>query len=419
VQPDVLNGLKEGGNANESRRSRRSHGTLIVVEVALAMMLLTGAGLLVKSFIRLQQVDLGFQTEGIFGTRLELPPKKYGTPQQQIAFVEQVADRIAGLPSVNSAAFTTGMPVFGSLGGAFKIAGRPDEPQEQIRGILYAATTPDYFKTVGIPLIRGRTFSAHDTASAPRVAIISASVAEKYFPHQDPIGQRISRLTGRADAEIWLEIVGVVGDVKQWGPASNTIREQPGGIYEPFAQNPAVLNLLLAVRTSSSQSDLPGMLRSVIRSVDTDMPLTRMFRLSDGVSASIGRYRLSMFLLALFAGIALLLAVIGVYGVTAYAVTQRTHEIGVRMAIGAQRRHILRLVFSQAGKLVGMGVLIGVVGSVSGTRLLRAWLFEVSPQDPLTLVAVALALICATILACWLPARRAAKVDPMVALRAE
>jgi putative ABC transport system permease protein len=419
MQMDVLDGLKEGGQANEGRRSRRSHSTLIVVEVALALMLLTGAGLLIKSFIRLQQVELGFQTEGIYANRLELPAKKYGTPQRQVAFVEQVTERISGLPNVSSAAFTTGMPVFGSLGGAFKIAGHPEDPEEQMQGMLCAATTPEYFNTIGLPMIRGRSFAAYDVVNAPRVAIISASVAKRYFPNQDPIGQRICRLTPSAERAIWLEIVGVVGDVKQWGPASDTMREQPGNVYEPFAQNPTVLNLLLVVRTNSSQTDLPSVLRSVIQSVDTDMPLTRMFRLADGVNESIGRFRLSMSILALFAGIALLLAVIGVYGVTAYAVTQRTHEIGVRMAIGAQRRDILRLVFSQAGKLIGIGLFIGVAGSLIGTRLLRALLFEVSPQDPATLGAVAVVLIGATLLACWWPARRAAKVDPMVALRSE
>jgi putative ABC transport system permease protein len=419
MQTDVLNGMKDGGRGNAGRRSQRLRSTFIITEVALALMLLTGAGLLIKSFIHLQQVELGFQTEGIYGNRFELPPKKYGTSQQQVAFVDQVTERITGLSEVSSAAFTTGMPVFGSLGGAFKIAGRPDEPNAQMRGVLYAATTPDYFRTIGIPIIRGRAFSSHDTVNAPRVVIISASVAEKYFAGQDPIGQRISRVTRTEEREAWLEIVGVVGDVKQWGPASDTIREKPEGVYEPFAQNPTTLNLLLVVRTTASKTDLPNALRLVIQSVDTDMPLTRMFHLADGVNESISRYRLSMFILALFAGIAVLLAAIGVYGVMAYAVTQRTHEIGVRMAIGAQRGDILRLVFSQAGKLVGIGLVVGLAGSLAGSRLLRALLFEVSPQDPATFVAVALMLVGATFVACWLPARRAARVDPMVALRCE
>lgn len=419
MKVDVLDGLKEGGQANDRGRSQRMRSSFIITEVALALILLTGAGLLIKSFVHLQNVELGFETEGIYGNRFELPPKKYSTPQQQTAFVEHVLERISSLSTVSSAAFTTGMPVFGSLGGAFKIAGRPEEPNEQIRGVLYAAATPEYFKTLGIPVIRGRDFSSNDTASAPRVAIISARVAEKYFPDQDPIGQRISRLTRSKESETWLEIVGVVGDVKQWGPASDTIREKPEGVYEPFAQNPTVLNLLLVVRTRVGKTDLPIALRAVIQSVDTNMPLTRMFHLADGVNESISRYRLSMFILALFAGIAVLLAAIGVYGVMAYAVTQRTHEIGVRMAIGAQRGDILRLIFSQAGKLVGIGLVIGLAGSLAGSRLLRALLFEVSPQDPVTLVVVAVVLVSVAVAACWIPARRAARVDPMVALRCE
>ena len=246
--------------------------------------------------------------------------------------------------------------------------------------------------------------------------MISEVVAKRYFPNQDPIGQRI-KLTN--DPVAWREIVGVVSDVKQWGPASDRIRAAPGYIYEPFAQKPAVSNLLLVVQTTASGSDLPLALRPIVQSMDRDLPLSIMYRLADGVAASVSRYRLSMVIFAFFSGTALVLAAIGIYGVISYNVAQRTGEIGIRTALGAQRGDVMRLIFGSAARLIGPGFLLGLVGAIAVTRLLKSLLFEISSYDPLTFAAVAVLLSLVAFLACWLPARRATKVDPMVALRAE
>lgn len=413
---DLLEGIKDGGKSSAGRRSHRIRSTLIVAEMALALILLTGAGLLIHSFVRLQQVDLGFRTDGVFANRLELPSSNYSSGPQQNAFVDRLLERISSLPNISSAAFTSGMPIFGSLGAGFRIAGQIEEPNTNPAVASYAAITPEYFKTVGIPLLRGRRFSSRDVADAPRVVMISAGLAEKYFPQQDAIGQRICL---KNSTEIWREIVGVVGEVKQWGPASDTVRSAPGHIYEPFAQNPTLGNLLLVVHTRSSVADVASALRSSVRALDPNLPLTQMFRLTEGVKESIGRFRLSMAIFSGFAVVAVLLAAIGIYGVMAYTVSQRRHEIGVRRALGAQRADIFKLVFSHAGKRVGLGLLIGLAGAFACSHLLRSLLFEISAHDPTTLVVVVSLLTAVAFLACLLPARRATQSDPMVALRNE
>lgn len=407
--------ITKGGRLGEGRQGRRLRSSLVMAEIALALVLLTGAGLLGHSFIRLQQVPLGYRTDDIYGIRLELPRSKYGSAPQQAQFVQQLIEHLSPLPQVQSVAVTSGMPIFGSFGYGLTIAGRTNDPQKSIPTVRHAAITRTYFETLGIPLLRGRSFTDQDTGGAPRVAIISESVARVHFPDQDPIGQRISFAH---DPATWREIIGIVGDVKQWGPAFNFAQEA-GNAYEPFLQSPTSLNLLLAVRSASSASDLPVILRSTIRILDQDMPLTQVSRLTDGVAASIGKYRFSFLVFGIFSTLALLLAAIGIYGVIAYNTTQRTAEIGVRMALGAQRGDILRMIMKQTAKLVGLGVLIGLAGALAGSRLLQSLLFEVSPHDPVTLALVIVLLSAVALLACYLPARRATKVDPNVALRCE
>ncbi len=413
---DPIEGLRSARGSADGSRPRRVRGAFVVAEVALALMLLTGAGLLIHSFVRLQRVELGFEAEGIFANRLELSGKAYGEAEQRRAFAAAVSERLATLPSVKAAAFTSGMPIFGSLGTGVKAEGKAVDPNARPRGATYAAITPEYFEAMGISLRRGRNFSERDTAEASRVAILSAALAEKCFPGEDPIGQRVSLTNG---PEAWREVVGVVGEVKQWGPASDTIGPARGYVYEPFAQNPTPRNLMLVVRVSGEQTDLAAALRSIIRTIDPNMPLTRMFRLSDGVDYSIARFRFSTIICVIFGGLALLLAIMGIYGVVGYTVSQRTHEIGVRMALGAQRGNVVRLIVKQVGAWVAAGVVVGVAGSIGGARVLRTFLFEVEPHDPATLVFVMIVLTGVAVLACWLPARRAAKVDPMVALRCE
>jgi len=413
---DPIEGLRRAHGTAEGRQRWRVRGAFVVAEVALALMLLTGAGLLLHSFVRLQRVELGFEAEGIFANRLELSGKAYGEAEQRKAFATAVSERLATLPNVVTAAFTSGMPIFGSLGTGVKVERDAGDPNGRPQGAIYAAITPEYFSALGISLRRGRNFSERDTAEAPRVVILSAGLAEKCFPGEDPIGQRVS-LTNGPDA--WREVVGVVSDVKQWGPASSTVAPMRGYVYEPFAQNPTARNLMLVVRASGEATDLAAALRSIIRTIDPNMPLTRMFRLSDGVDYSIARFRFSTIVCVIFAGLALLLAIIGIYGVVGYTVNRRTHEIGVRMALGAQRASVVRLMVRQVGVWVAIGVAGGVAGSLGAGRVLRAFLFEVEPHDPATIGVVAIVLAGVAMLACWLPARRAARVDPMVALRCE
>lgn len=409
---NLADGVKTS-TASADRKSHRMRSALVVTEVALALLLVTGAGLLGRSFVQLQRVDLGFRPGGVFANRLELPAKKYGSAIQQSALIDQLVERMSRLASVDSVAFTSGMPIFGSFSTSFKTEQSDPADQQPFKTALHASITPDYFRTLGIPLIGGRTFSARDGSQALPVAIISDRVARLLFPHQNPIGQRIML---KSEPQVWREIIGVVGDVKQWGPTSST---SLGVVYEPFAQNPTMRNLLLAVHASATATDLPVALRSVLRQIDPDIPLASLWRLETGVAASIAKYRMSMLLFLIFAGIALLLTAIGVYGVLAYSVAQRTREIGVRLALGASRKNIFRLIVTHAGKHVGLGLLIGVGAALALSRLLRSLLFHVSPVDPLTFAAVVALLVVVAFLACWLPARRATKVDPMVALRCE
>lgn len=415
ADPSLIEGTKPRGCGGR-RRTWRLRAHLVAIEIILAMVLLCGAGLLLQSFNRLQQVDLGYRQEGIMANRLELPPRQYATPAQQLSLVGDLTERIRALPEVKAVAFTTGMPIFGAFGAAYRIEGRGEDPKDSVIGGLYAAITPDYFRVMGIALSQGRTFAEADSADAPRVIIISEALAKRHFPNGNAIGQQLAPYKGSDD---WRTVVGVVADVKQWGPASDTIRAAPGQIYEPFAQSPAARNLLLVVHTDGQAGDIPVALRSVIQAIDPNMPLTRLFNLADGVRYSAAKFRFSTLIGTLFAGLALLLAMVGVYGLVSHAVTERTQEFGVRLALGAQPRDILKLVLEQMGKPVGVAVLAGLGGALAGGKLLNAYLFRVEARDPGTLALVTITLLLVVFFACWLPARRATKVDPVVALRAE
>jgi putative ABC transport system permease protein len=404
----------EIGKTN-GRQTPRTHNGLLVVEMALALVLLSGAGLLINSWARLQRVNLGYQPEDVFANRLELPAKNYATAQQQTALVDRLLERSGGLPQVTSAAFTSGMPIFGGFGAAFKVAGRSTEPRNLIFG-GHSAITTDYFKTLGITLLRGRRFSAQDSAGAPRVAIISEAIAQRNFPNENPLGQKITPTNGEQD---WRTIVGVVADVKQWGPASDTIQAHAGQIYEPYAQVPTARNLLLVVKMRGSGGNPVTELRTIIQDVDPNLPLTRLFQLSEGLRYSVSKYRFSTTVGAVFAGLALTLAMIGIYGVISYGISERTREIGVRRALGAQTADILRLIYAEACLPVGIALILGLAGALAGTRLLKSFLFEVGALDPATLSLVVFLMTLVAAFACWLPARRATKIDPATALRSE
>jgi len=405
--------LKDAGRgSSEGRHRQRVRGALVVAEVAIALVLLVGAGLLIRSFARLQNVNPGFQPRDAWTVSLELPEKKYGTGAQQAAFAQQAAEALAAIPGVQSVGASHVVPFTGNdYVLSFTIAGRPPVDPADEPNANYYAITPDYFKAMGIPLLRGRLFNAHDSAGAPRVAIINESLAKKFFPNENPLGQRINITNG---PEAFREIVGVVGDVKHYGLDTDT----PLQTYEPFAQQP--LNFLtFVVRTSGPIPGLPAAIRTAIYSVDKDQPIASVRPLTQLIAESVARQRFAMFLFAVFSGVALLLAAIGIYGVMAYSVTQRTGEIGIRMALGAQQADVLRLIFVQGGRLVALGLGAGLVGALLLTRFISSMLFGVSARDPFTFVAIAALLAAIAGLACFIPARRATKVDPLTALRAE
>jgi putative ABC transport system permease protein len=399
--------LKASGRGTPSGGRLRS--TLVVAETAIALVLLVGAGLLIRSFVRLQEVDPGFRAQGALAVSLPLSQEKYRTDRERAAFAQAVEDGLAGLPGVQSVGSAQVVPFSGpGVIYGFRIEG-DTEPRD---GGLpeYHAVTPDYFRTLGIPLRRGRAFQASDTAGAARVALISESTARSYFPGEDPIGRRIA--FNLREPGVWREIVGVVADVKNGvlnaGPTLQT--------YEPYAQSPGDA-LTVVVRAAPAVD--PAAIRAAIRAVDGNQPIASLRPLTEWVAQSIARQRFAMWLFAVFSVVALLLASVGIYGVMAYAVARRTSEIGIRMALGAHAGDVLRLVFAQGGRLILLGVAAGVVASLLLTRFVQSMLFGVSAHDPLTFAAIIAGLSLVATLACWLPARRAAAVDPMTALRSE
>lgn len=407
--------LKEGGRTGSSGR----HGVrsaLVVLETTLALVLLVGSGLLLKSFVRLQTVDPGFQYKNVLTADVSLPRSKYSTPAQQMQFFGQVLERIQAVKGVKEVAAASGDPIEGSnLSFAFAtkelISLSPaDQPSAG-----YYVVSPSYFHTLGIPLLAGRYFTREDSASSPRVAIISKSVAERFFHGKNPIGQSLFIGVGAPTKEpLWREIVGVVGDVKDDGLGEAGTM----ATYEPYTQQ-AWSEMNLFVRSDVDPSRLAGMLRSQVISVDKDQPVAEIATGEQIMSEAVARPQLRTLLLGLFAGLALVLASLGIYGVMSNTVAQRTHEIGVRIALGAGRRTVLRLVLGNGMLLTLLGIAFGTAGAFALTRLMRGFLFHVTPTDPATFAEVALFLFLVALLASYIPARRATQVDPVVALRYE
>lgn len=416
-RPDLNESLKEGGRGGtEGRRNNLVRASLVVVEVAVALVLLIGAGLLIRSFVRLQQVSPGFNPSNVLTMQLSLPRSKYGEKPQLAAFFQQVVERVQNLPGVSSAAVGNNIPM-GNQGwnSSFAIEGlqvAPGEPSPH--GDPHMITT-DYFKTMGIPLFRGRYFTDADSKDSLPVAIIDETLAEQYWPDEDPIGRRLAAFFDGPRGQLnWRQIVGVVGHVKQYGLDGKTKVQY----YFPQSQSPQRDTYLL-VRTAGEQPNMISAIRGAIDSVDRDQPIYRVMKMEDIVANSALQRRVSMFLLGIFAAVALVLAAVGIYGVMAYSVTQRTHEIGIRMALGAQQRNVLGLVVRHGMVMTFIGVGLGLGGAFAVTRVMASLLFGVSAHDPLTFVGIPLLLGAVALLACFVPARRATKVDPMIALRYE
>jgi putative ABC transport system permease protein len=413
---NTANALKDAGTrATTGRRHLWLRSSLVVAEIALALMLLATSALLIKSFSRLQDVNPGFVRENVLTARLALPRVRYSTPEKQVAFHDAVLERIRALPGVASAGFTSTLPFSGSNSqGSYQIENYtppPDQPQPH--GMMRYVSA-DYFKTIGIPLLRGRLFTPQDHAQSERVVIIDRFLADRYWPNPDPIGKRIYRGTANPTTAYWT-IVGIVPPVKNSSLETPVTKET---IYFPFAQRPQD-QLTLVVKTAAAPQTLATPLRNAILEVDPEQPVFDVKTMETRLDEALQSRRSPMILLGLFAGIALLLAALGVYGVLAFAVGQRTSEIGIRLALGATRGNILRLILRQGAGLVVLGVLIGLAGYFALSTLIARLLFGVAATDLATLALAPTVLAMVAIAACLIPARRATRVDPMVALRTE
>ena len=412
VRTDLTAALREGGRGNAiGFRRNRLRSVLVISEVALSLVLLTGAGLLMRSFYRLQSMDPGFDPHGVLTFRTNLPAAKYKNDEAQAAFYRRALDRLRTIPSVS----VTGAAQIFPLAGddyilSFVQVGKPPVPVGNQPSAAYYASTPGYFTALRIPIKAGRDFTWHDDLTAPPVAIISETMAHRFYPNENPIGQRIQMGNGSKPAEI----VGIAGDVRDEGLET----KGRAAVYEPAAQIPFNA-MYFAVRTEGDPAAVISGVRSAMRELDSELPLDAVGTVDNLVAASLSQRRFSMLLMAVFAGLALILAMIGIYGVISYSVTQATQEIGIRMALGARRGDVLRMVFGYGGVLMGSGLAAGTAAALAAGRLLATQLFEVRPTDPPTYAAVAFVLLATGMLACAIPAMRAMRVDPLVALRNE
>jgi putative ABC transport system permease protein len=427
-RPSLTAWLNEGISPSVSRR--RLGGLLVVFEVALALVLLIGAGLMTKSFKRLMDVDPGFNPQNVLTMDLELPTVRYPQPVQRKQFYDQLLERLSALPGVQAVGASTDIPLDGGDSWmAVNVEGRPTPPPGQTPQAAYRIISPDYFRALQIPLRRGRMFNAADARvalplirwypqqpnppqfDAPQAApavIINETMARQFWPNEDPVGRRLKLLFSP-----WLTVVGVVADVHH-----TALDRRPNPeVFLPYSQEPQAF-LTVVVRTSNDPLSLASAVREQVKAVDKDQPVT-ITTMAEVFANSVGRRRFNTLLLGTFGGLALLLAVVGVFGVVNYSVAQRTREIGVRMALGAQQRDIVKLVVGRGMRLTLLGVVIGLAASLVLTRLIADWLYGVSPTDAVTLLVVSLLLAGAALLACWIPARRAMKVDPLIALRYE
>jgi len=404
--------LEGARGAGEERTSHHARNIFVIAETALAIVLLIGAGLFIRSFARLQQVNVGFNPAQLLTAQIGLPRAQYAKPEQWISFYKQTLERMNALPGAQEAAVAVPLPLSDSyINLAFEIEGRSPHSKSDAPTTDFVAISPNYFHVMQVPLLRGREFSDADSESGPKVCAISSSLAQQLFPNENALGQRI--LIGYP-ANSAREIVGIVGDVKD----SDLSARQSTQIYVPFVQNP-FWAADIAVRVHGNPSALSGALREQIRAIDSALPVAEVRPMAEVIGSSIAQPRFRTTLLSLFGAAALLLAAIGIYCVLAYTVAQQTREIGIRMALGANPGKVLRLVLGRGLRLAGFGTAIGILAALMSTQLLNSLLFGVSATDPVTFAAVAGLLLGVALLACYVPARRAMRVDPMVALRYE
>ena len=415
--------LREGSRGSGSSRAQtRVSRWLVISEIALSLILLVGAGLLLRSFWRLLEVRPGFSPHGILTAQIWMPVPNnpqtdpYRPPEKRAAFLREVVRRVASIPGVEGVAIggTNSLPMGGGRNGfPFVIEGRPDDAK-YAPVAEFAAVSPNYFDILKTPVISGRVFSDEDQPNSQRVAIIDQTLANRYWPGQDPLGQHISFNGPPTAQNPWVTIVGVVGDMKSDGFDAPLAPH----IYLPVFQGPPYASVLF-LKTNGNPGALSDQIRSEVQSIDSNLPLFSVRTMDEVIARSMAQRRFALEILAVFAGVALLLAAIGIYGVMSYAFSRRVHELGIRIALGAQRVDILRMALSEGMRLVLFGLIAGVVGAMILTRFLRTLLFNVTATDPLVFVSIATLLAAVALLACYIPARRATRVDPLVALRGD
>ena len=405
--------LKEGGRGGSGGVARHKMRSLLVIaEVALSLVLLVAAGLLLQSFRRLQRVDTGFRPEGVLTFRISLPETRYPEPGQTARAVEQIEDRVRTLPGVVSVGAVSTLPFSRTnSSGSFTREGQDQTADATMPHADLRVVSPGYFEALGIPLRQGRLLAATDRSGVPGVALVDEKLARQYWPNQDPVGKRVRRLGAQAP---WFTVVGLVGHVQH----AQLDAEAKGALYFSSLQNRAT-GMTFVARTSNDPRGLAGALPAAVAAVDQDLPVFEIRTMEQRVLESLTPRRFAMYLLGIFAAVALALSAVGIYGVMAQSVTQRTHEIGIRMALGAEPRDVLRLVVGQGMALAAIGLVTGVAVALGLTRWMSRLLFGVRPTDPLTFLAVAAVLAAVALAACYLPARRATRVNPVEALRHE
>ncbi|HEX9763665.1 MAG TPA: ABC transporter permease [Candidatus Acidoferrales bacterium] len=411
---DLRDSLKEGGWSSAAEGPRRLRSLLVIGEVALSLVLLVSAGLLIRTYARLAKASPGFNPRNVLTMEIALSGAKYEQPESRARFYEHLLERLAALPDVRAAALVNRVPMStANTTTGFLIEGRPEPAPGEVPGAYYRTVSADYFRTLEIPVLRGRGFGTEDTTAGVPVAIVNQAAVRQYWPGGDPIGQRI-RIGGSDSQEPWRVIVGVVGNVHHWSLSQAPEAE----VYMPHPQAPdGRVNLI--VRTAGEPLALVPSVRAAVRSLEPDQPVYGVEALPDMLARSYLPQSMAMSLMGIFAVMALVLAMVGLYGLIAFNVTQRTHEIGVRMALGARPRDVLRLVIAGGMKLALIGAGVGLLGAAGAAQVIRGLLYQTSAADPVTFVGVPALLLLVALVASWIPARRATRVDPMVALRYE